>query len=903
MDPARLVSARRCVACVAAVILALCAAHTAAAQTTTINQTSCINGTGNCLTGGFLQSLAVDCSIAGPARRISTALASIADRNGPNLITVSNTCSAEVVDIVGFNRLTIQGSSGATITRGVNVVNSRNIVLQSLTFDFGGTPANLTLIGSQVGLGGVTVQHSTVSGITVGSGSHLLFMAGAPSLITANGDGIDVLSEDVAAIANVTISNNSGAGVNVHDGGSVALFNQIAGADAPVDIVGNAGDGVRLAGATLISNAPGSTALIHIHNNTGAGLFLSESSVDLSGDVQIDGNAGLGDAQNGAQVQAVVGSNVVLEEGVTVQGGVAALLRATVLIVSVNGTTTITGGAAFSVGSVGTIVGANSIDALTCDGTSWVATPDNLSTVGTSTCPSNGPIGTQGPAGPAGAAGAQGPTGPAGAPGIPGAPGAPGPPGPAGLQGPAGPQGPAGSSGSGGAQSLIWSSTIGFQNQSAYKAAQFTPDSAITVTRIETVLTALPTSSCQIAPEVFLSAGSSPILGITLNGVTTDSGPLALNFAPSVPLSVDVKGANPPDCVASGNVTVHYEPSAVGTALTPPTPVAVNDAYTVQMNTKFTVTAPGLEANDVAPGNSFAGLSATTVTNPVHGTVTIIADGGFVYAPTTGFTGTDSFSYSLAGGGVTSNPATVTLTVATISVPTAVADVYATPINTPLIVTAPGVRANDSDLYTAGVSAQIVAPGDLPSATEFALFPGLTTLPRVRQCFTLRTGASLFCATSLKLNADGSFTYTPETNFSGVDYFFYRLRAQQTSNIVAVKISVGTLPVGVDDVYTVPHLLGVPSQPPFVVSAPGVLANDQNTLRGSLLGGQPSTFARLLTQPAYGKLTWGGNGSFSYTPTAGFTGTDSFTYVPSTGMLGTGGELQGNPTTVYLRVQ
>jgi hypothetical protein len=103
-----------------AFVLILCGVRPAAAQTTTINQTSCINGTGSCLTGGFLQSLAVDCSLAGAAGRISTALASIADRNGPNLITVSNTCSAEVVNIVGFNRLTVQGSSGATITKAVN---------------------------------------------------------------------------------------------------------------------------------------------------------------------------------------------------------------------------------------------------------------------------------------------------------------------------------------------------------------------------------------------------------------------------------------------------------------------------------------------------------------------------------------------------------------------------------------------------------------------------------------------------------------------------------------------------------------------------------------------------------------------------------------------------------------
>src|SRR5438067_1802902 len=106
----------------------LCGARSAAAQTTIINQTSCV---GNCLTNGFLQDLFVDCNAG---QHIFVALASIADRNGPNRITVSGTC-AEPLSVVGFNRLTIQGTP-ATITRGFSAINSRSLVLRSLTFDF-----------------------------------------------------------------------------------------------------------------------------------------------------------------------------------------------------------------------------------------------------------------------------------------------------------------------------------------------------------------------------------------------------------------------------------------------------------------------------------------------------------------------------------------------------------------------------------------------------------------------------------------------------------------------------------------------------------------------------------------------------------------------------------------------
>src|SRR5258708_40312530 len=86
---------------VASMGLVLCAVGTAAAQTTTINQTSCINGTGTCTTGGLLETVALDCSLAGSAGKISTALSSLHDRSGPNLITVTGTCSAEIVNVTG----------------------------------------------------------------------------------------------------------------------------------------------------------------------------------------------------------------------------------------------------------------------------------------------------------------------------------------------------------------------------------------------------------------------------------------------------------------------------------------------------------------------------------------------------------------------------------------------------------------------------------------------------------------------------------------------------------------------------------------------------------------------------------------------------------------------------------
>ncbi len=73
------------------------------------------------------------------------------------------------------------------------------------------------------------------------------------------------------------------------------------------------------------------------------------------------------------------------------------------------------------------------------------------------------------------------------------------------------------------------------------------------------------------------------------------------------------------------------------------------------------------------------------------------------------------------------------------------------------------------------------------------------------------------------------------------------------------------------------------------VAAPGVLANDGDP------DGDPLT-AVLASAPARGTLTFNANGSFAYTPAAGFAGTDSFTYTAFDG------QLASSPATVTLTV-
>lgn len=82
------------------------------------------------------------------------------------------------------------------------------------------------------------------------------------------------------------------------------------------------------------------------------------------------------------------------------------------------------------------------------------------------------------------------------------------------------------------------------------------------------------------------------------------------------------------------------------------TPIARVDQYQAFADLPFdsaAVGAPALVANDSDPdGNAVAAVPAAGQPTVQGGSVTILADGSFVYAPAAGFVGVDSFPYTLA---------------------------------------------------------------------------------------------------------------------------------------------------------------------------------------------------------------------------------------------------------------
>ena len=97
-------------------------------------------------------------------------------------------------------------------------------------------------------------------------------------------------------------------------------------------------------------------------------------------------------------------------------------------------------------------------------------------------------------------------------------------------------------------------------------------------------------------------------------------------------------------------------PAAVNAA-----PVATADNFGASRDRSLAVAAPGVLANDSdADGNA---LTVKLASDTAHGTLTLKPDGSFSYMPTSGFTGTDEFTYAANDGKMDSAAAKVTIAV------------------------------------------------------------------------------------------------------------------------------------------------------------------------------------------------------------------------------------------------
>lgn len=304
--------------------------------------------------------------------------------------------------------------------------------------------------------------------------------------------------------------------------------------------------------------------------------------------------------------------------------------------------------------------------------------------------------------------------------------------------------------------------------------------------------------------------------GLTVAANTAPAhGTLTLDRATGAVVYTPVAGYSGPDAFTYTAVDASGSP-ATATVAVRVNPTIGADAATTDAGTPVSV--------DVQRNDRGSDLRTAIAAGPTHGTAVVAADGTVEYTPAAGFSGTDSFTYTVTDAdGVTTGPATVTVTVR----PVATADTVSTTAGAPLAIDAGTLTANDR--------------GSSLTVTDVA------------------GGAD---GTAVLDPATGRIVYTPRDGFSGTDTVTY------TVTDGSGRSSTGTITVVVGPRATADTVTATAGATRTVGADAGVLANDRGT----------GLTATIDQRPAHGTVELAEDGSYTYTPRDGFSGTDTFTY-------------------------
>jgi hypothetical protein len=383
---------------------------------------------------------------------------------------------------------------------------------------------------------------------------------------------------------------------------------------------------------------------------------------------------------------------------------------------------------------------------------------------------------------------------------------------------------------------------------------------------------------CDIAQPGICSTTTTSITVISTVVANPDSQTLTAGIATTVPVltndlrngqpasstNVTVTVTTPPatgTATVNANGTIGYSPAAgfsgpvsftyticdisqPGICSTAPVNLTVNavivanpDQNTTASGTPVTTTILADDTRNGLPAST-SNVTVSLASQPTNGTAVLNANGTVTYTPAVGFSGVNSFSYTICDiaqpGICSTTPVSITVSP---SRPVAMNDLNQTVKN---IAVSGNIRTNDSE--PAGLALTV------------------TTTP-----VTGPTNGTVVILTN------GSYIYTPATNFVGTDSFVYQVcntAAQCTTALATIKIrdnapNANDAPIAQND-------LAATTPNTAVVIA--VKANDSDP------DGQPLGLPIIVSSPTNGNLIVNPDGTITYTPVNSFTGVDSFVY-------------------------
>ncbi len=283
-------------------------------------------------------------------------------------------------------------------------------------------------------------------------------------------------------------------------------------------------------------------------------------------------------------------------------------------------------------------------------------------------------------------------------------------------------------------------------------------------------------------------------------------------------------------------------------------PMAFDDSFTMNEDGILSgnVLADNGAGSDIDPDGDAMEVIAAEIITATGGSVILQSNGDFVYTPAANHHGPDSFTYTVIDNRGGQDIGMVGINILPVNdAPEAQADQFVTNEDAELSGNLLADNGNGAD-------------GDI-DGDSLSVVPGT---------FVTQQGGELF------IYPDGSFMYKPAANFHGPDSFEYTLldgHGGQDTGMASINVQpVNDSPIAEDDSFS-----GQQDTP----LTGNVLTNDHD-IDNDILSAVSGTFATVQG----GVIALNGNGGFTYTPAAGFSGLDSFEY---TVRDGNGGEDTG----------
>ena len=236
-------------------------------------------------------------------------------------------------------------------------------------------------------------------------------------------------------------------------------------------------------------------------------------------------------------------------------------------------------------------------------------------------------------------------------------------------------------------------------------------------------------------------------------------------------------------------------------------------------------------------------LTASVGTPPTHGVLSLNADGTGTFTPTAGYSGTDSFTYSISDGHGGSDTATVQL-----------------------LIDGPPVAVDDSAATPGATAVDIAVLGNDTDPDTDPLVVSATTAPADGAIVVL---------------ADWSIRYTPNAGFAGDDTFTYTVSdGRGLTDTATVTVTVANAAPVAN-----PDAVGTATDTP--ASGVDVLANDTDVNVAAGVPGQALVVSGTPTADNGATVVVNADGTLTVTPATGFTGVITVTYTLADGAGGT----------------